>query len=696
MLHPHNIVKRRVIFLLLFSLSASFILAGRVFWIQFVRGEELKDKAQSQWTKDVMVEPKRGTICDRNNKPLAISATVDTVVASLPDIEDVENVARQLSKALEFDEDKLSNILNKAKKEKKSSIYIKRKISEEESKAVRELKLKGIYFTKENKRFYPERNLCSHIIGFTGIDSQGLDGIELVYDKYLRGIPGRIVSEADALSRRLPFGVDSYIPPEDGLNLQLTIDKVIQHFAERELEKAIIEHNAKNGTIIVMDPQNGEILALANKPDYDPNNYDKYPQKLWRNAAISDTYEPGSTFKIVTASAGLEERTVRPDDAFYCPGHIKVSGIRIGCWRHEGHGSQSFTQVVENSCNPGFVELGMRLGKEKMVKYIKGFGFSEVTGIDLPGEAKGIFDPSIIGPVELATVSFGQGISVTPIQLITALSTIANDGRMVQPHIAKALLDDEEKVVHEFNFPQTRQVISQDTAREMKKILESVVTNGTGGRGKIEGYRVAGKTGTAEKYVPGKYIVSYGGFAPVENPKLAALVILDEPSGGLIYGGQMAGPVFQKVIADSLNYLGIEPELPMDNNIKSKTSVKVPNLRNLYVDDANKILSNNGLFAKIEGKGYVVTDQVPVPGATVKPNSKIILKVSDSKTDKDPATVPDLKGRTVKEATDILNIIGLKIEISGSGFAVKQSPPPGTEVGLGTTVKVEFSDSLKE
>jgi stage V sporulation protein D (sporulation-specific penicillin-binding protein) len=298
-------------------------------------------------------------------------------------------------------------------------------------------------------------------------------------------------------------------------------------------------------------------------------------------------------------------------------------------------------------------------------------------------------EPSKVGPVELATISFGQGISVTPVQLISSLATVANDGKLVQPHVAKEITDKDGKTIHEFSSGSLRQVISYDTAQEMKKILESVVTNGTGGRGKIEGYRVAGKTGTAEKYVPGKYVVSYMGFAPADDPKLAILVIIDEPSGGLIYGGTIAGPVFQKVMADSLNYLGIKPEIaPAEDN---DNNIKVPDLRNLFIEDAKKILLQNSLSARVEGEGYVVTEQVPLPGAEVRRNSTVILKVSDSRTNKDPVTIPDLKGRTVKESTDIINAIGLNIEILGSGYAVKQNPPPEVEVGLGTTVRVEFS-----
>ncbi|MFO7152636.1 MAG: stage V sporulation protein D [Bacillota bacterium] len=680
-------VRKRLVFLLLFCFALNVVLAVRVFYIQFVRGDELRSKAIEQWTRDSPVEPKRGTIYDRNMNPLAISASAKSVMASPPDIEDVERTAALLSPILNIDEETLVKTLKEAKEKKKGSIFIKRKISDEEAEAVRKLNLKGIYFTDESKRFYPEKNLASHVLGFTGIDSQGLDGVELIYDKYLKGVPGRIVSEKDALSRELPFGLEKYIPPEEGLNLVLTIDKVIQHIAERELEKALAENEAKKGTIIVMDPKTGEILALANKPDYDPNNYKEYSSQIWRNSAVSDTYEPGSTFKIVTAAAALEEGVVSPNDSFYDPGYVVVAGVRIGCWRAGGHGSQTFAQVIQNSCNPGFVEVATEMGKEKFIKYIKGFGFGETTGIDLPGEAKGIFNPDKVGPVELATISFGQGISVTPIQMITAVATVANDGKMMAPHLAKALVDDEGNVIQEFKPRLVRQVISEDTARELKSLLESVVENGTGGRAKIEGYKVAGKTGTAEKYADGKYVASFVGFAPADDPQFVVLVIIDEPSAGIYYGGQIAAPVFQKVMADILKYKGVKPET---SESESKESVKVPDVRNLYIEDAKQLLAKHKLSARVEGEGLVVYDQVPEPDSKVSAGSTVLLKVSDAKTDKNPATVPDLTGRTMREASEILNAVGLRIDIKGSGFAVKQNPPAGAEVEIGTVVQVFF------
>ncbi|KYO66675.1 stage V sporulation protein D [Thermovenabulum gondwanense] len=679
-------IKRRLAFLLLFCLLLSCVMIIRVFWIQFVRGDELRTRAEEQWTKDTPVEPVRGTIFDRNMNPLAISAKVNSVMASPPDIKDVESIAEALSEILNINKESLINTINDAKAKKKGAIYIKRKITDEEAQKIRQLNLKGIYFTEESKRFYPERNLASHILGFTGIDSQGLDGVELIYDKFLKGIPGRIIKETDALSRELPFGDERYIPPKEGLNLVLTIDKVIQYIAERELEKAIAENKAKRGTIIVMDPKTGEILALANKPDYDPNDYRNYPQEARRNFAVSDTYEPGSTFKIVTASAGLEEGVVRPNDRFYDPGYIIVSGVKIRCWRAGGHGSQSFIQVVQNSCNPGFIEVGMRLGKERFLKYIKAFGFGETTGIDLPGEAKGILDPNKIGPVELATISFGQGISTTPIQLLTAVSAVANDGRLMEPHVAKALMDKDNNRVMEFKPRVVRQVISKETAKEMQRILESVVTNGTGGRAKIEGIKVAGKTGTAEKYADGKYIASFVGFAPADDAKLAAIVIIDEPSTGIYYGGQIAAPVFQKVMSDSLKYLGVKPEIASEEDNR----IEVPDVRNIYVEDAKKILKEKGLDVITEGNGLIVGEQTPLPGIKINKGSKVVLKLTDSKTDKNPIVVPDLTGKNIKEVTNVANVLGLKVEVIGTGYAKKQIPEPGEEVEQGTVLKVFF------
>ncbi|MDK2901926.1 Stage V sporulation protein D [Koleobacter methoxysyntrophicus] len=674
-------VKKRLVLLLLITCIAYSALILRLAWLQLLKGEELQKKALHQWTKEIPVEPKRGTIYDRKGRELAISASVDTVIAYPPEIENPEAAAEALSKILDMDEETILELITK----ERASVYLKRKIDSEKSKEIRKLGIKGIGFTEESKRYYPDRNLAAHVLGFVGIDSQGLAGIEYYYDKYLRGYPGRIVSETDALSRELPFGAQHFVPPKDGLNLVLTIDKTIQHFAERELEKAMNRHRAKKGTVLVMDPRTGEILALVNKPDFDPNNYNDYPEESWKNIAISDVYEPGSTFKVITASAALEEKVVTPSTRYYDKGYTIVSGVRIGCWRHGGHGSQTFTQVVQNSCNPGFVDVAMKLGKEKFVNYINAFGFGQTSGIDFPGEGKGIFNPEKIGPVELATLSFGQGISVTPLQLLTAMSAIANDGKLMQPYIAKQLVDDNGNIIHEFKPRVVRYVISESTSKEMIQILESVVTNGTGGNAYLEGYRVAGKTGTAEKYIDGKYVSSFIGFAPADDPQVAILVILDEPQG-IYYGGQTAAPVFRQVMLDTLRYLGVTPQKQEDESDK----IKVPNVINLYIQEACSVLIKKGLEYNIKGTGLIVAEQFPAPGTIVARGETVELLLIEGKTDKSPAVVPDLTGKTIREAGEILDIVGLKIQAVGNGLAIDQEPKPGTKAELNTTVKVYF------
>ena len=674
-------IKKRLAILLLF-ISVFYIgLIFRLGWLQIIKGQELQKKALLQWTKEIPVEPKRGTIFDRHGKELAISASADTIVAYPPEIKDAEATAKALSEILDLDEEHILELITK----KKSSVYIKRKVEDEQSKKIRELGLAGIGFTQESKRYYPDRNLASHILGFVGVDSQGLAGIEYHYDKYVKGYPGRIVSETDAMSRELPFGAQHFIPPKDGFNLTLTIDKVIQHFTVKELEKAVNLHKAKRGTALVMNPRTGEILALANKPDFDPNEYINYPSDAWKNSAISDTYEPGSTFKIITAATALEEKIVSPDTRYFDSGSIVVSGVRIKCWRHGGHGSQTFTQVVQNSCNPGFVDVAMKLGKDKFVKYIEAFGFGRTLGLDFPGEGKGIFNPSKIGPVELATISFGQGISVTPLQLLTATCAVANDGKLMKPYLVRNIMNNDGDIIHEFEPKLLRQVVSKNTSEEMRNILEGVVTNGTGGNAKIEGYKVAGKTGTSEKYVDGKYISSFIGFAPADNPEVAILVTLDEPQG-IYYGGQTAGPAFKQIMEETLKYLGIKP-----NKEETESGLlKVPDVTNLYVQEACSTLIKSELEYIIKGAGLIVGEQNPGAGTLISPDDKVELILIEGKTDKSPTQIPDLTGKTIKESQEILEIIGLKAQIIGSGFATRQDPAPGTNVDLGTTVKIFF------
>ncbi|WP_457921088.1 penicillin-binding transpeptidase domain-containing protein [Thermoanaerobacter thermocopriae] len=431
----------------------------------------------------------------------------------------------------------------------------------------------------------------------------------------------------------------------------------------------------------------GEILALANRPNFNPNNPFEGPQeewfKSWRNKAISDSYEPGSVFKTVTASAALEEKLVGVNEQFYCPGYITVAGHRINCWAT--HGSENFVKGVQNSCNVVFVTLGQRLGVETFYKYIHEFGFGQMTGIFLPGEAPGlVLSQNNVGPVELGTNSFGQGIAVTPLQMITAVSAIANGGKLMQPLIVKSIVDSNGKVVKEFKPKVVRQVISEETSSIMREILKSVVTEGTGKAGYIEGFDVAGKTGTTEKYMPGKYVASFIGFAPADDPKVIALVVIDEPNSPEgHFGSQLAAPVVKSILEDTLKYLEVQPK-----GIEKPKTVIVPDVRNMKLYEAeNAILSNNLSFI-IEGSGDTVFDQMPKPGAIVEENTQVILYLNAEKIQE--VVVPDLTGKSVKEATEILNSLGLKIKIKGSGFAVNQNPKEGAILKKGETVEVEF------
>ncbi|NLN48386.1 MAG: stage V sporulation protein D [Clostridiales bacterium] len=508
-------IRKRVLFLL-FSFTAMFIfLTVKLFFIQIISGPEYQQKAMDQWTRDVPVPSKRGTIFDRNGKELVTNAPAYQIYARPVEITDKEEVASTLSEILGMDENSLLDRLNA----KKDTILIKQKVDAEIISSLREKNIKGLIYIDDNKRFYTQSNFASYILGFTNYDNQGQDGVEATFEKYLNGYPGRDIKMTDSYGRELPGGDRKYYEPQNGLNLILTIDEVIQHFTEKAVENALNENLARRTMAIVMEPKTGDVLSIAVKPDYDNNDPRKTPEefeeqwgqmtlkeqydalfKIWRNPVISDTYEPGSTFKIITSAAGLEEGVVKPDDKFYCSGFVEVGGHRLKCWRYyRPHGSETFVEGVQNSCNPVFIEVAQRLGKDKFYKYIKGFGFGTTTNIKLLGEASGIVrDIGYIGPVELANIAFGQGISITPIQLITAACAIANDGYLMEPRIAKKLIDDVGNTIHDFKPRMIRQVISKDTSATMRSILESVVNNGSGAGAYIPGYKVAGKTGTAQ------------------------------------------------------------------------------------------------------------------------------------------------------------------------------------------------------
>jgi stage V sporulation protein D (sporulation-specific penicillin-binding protein) len=478
------------------------------------------------------------------------------------------------------------------------------------------------------------------------------------YDKHLKGKAGKLIVSTDASGREIPRGMEKYYEPTQGNGLVLTIDEVIQHYTEKAVQKAYELNNAKRVTVVAMDPKTGDILSLASKPDYDPNDprtpiypyyqeeLDKYEEKdklkgyyqMWRNPAVSDTYEPGSTFKLITSSAGLEENVIKDNEKFVCTGSVTVGGRKIKCWRHyRPHGEQTFKQGVQNSCNPVFVEVGSRLGVAKMYDYLDAFGFMDKTGIDLPGEAKGIlYNEKNVGPVELATISFGQSISVTPVQLITAISSIANDGNLMEPRFVKAYTDNQGNIVEEINPKVVRQVISQETSKKMMEIVESVVSEGSGKAAYIPGYRIGGKTGTAQKvidgkYAQGKYICSFMGIAPTDDPQIVVLAIVDEPTGVSAFGSTTAGPIVKEIMNDSLKYLGVEPKYSKEEKEEfEKNQVEVPDVRNLTIGEAVKVLEEAKLSPNLDTdieipKEAKIIDMFPKPGIKVSENSSIML-----------------------------------------------------------------------
>nr|WP_303740618.1 stage V sporulation protein D [Lutispora saccharofermentans] len=647
-------VKGRVLFLLGGFTILFLLLIVRLFQIQVVDGAEYQQKAMEQWTRDVPVPSKRGIIYDRNGKELATSAPAYEIYVRPVEVKDKEIVAQTLSEVLQMNKE---DLLEKVSAKKDTQI-IKKKVDSDTVKILREKNIKGLIFVDDSKRFYPQSNFASYILGFTNYDNQGQDGVEATFEKYLNGFPGRDIKMTDAQGRELPGSDRKYYEPEDGLNLILTIDEVIQHFAEKAVESALIETNAKRVTAIVMDPKTGDVLAMAVKPDYDNNDPRKIPDelkdkwdsmssteqynalfKVWRNPAISDTYEPGSTFKTITSAAGLEEGVVRPEDRFYCSGSVLVAGRRLKCWRsYNPHGSETFIQGVQNSCNPVFIEVAQRLGKEKFYKYIQGFGFGSPTNIKLLGEASGIVrNINSVGPVELANNSFGQGITVTPIQLITAVSAVINDGYLMEPRIAKKLVDKDGNTIHDFQPREVRQVISKETSATMRKILESVVSEGSGRGAYIPGYKVGGKTGTAQKaedgrYVPGKYVASFIGFAPANDPKITVLVVIDEPGGGSYYGGVIATPVVKSIISDTLRYMDVKPQYTEEEAKQlMKGKVIVPEIRNMKLKDARKLLSENKLQYRLEEEqgepteDSLILDQTPRANAKVDEGSVVII-----------------------------------------------------------------------
>jgi stage V sporulation protein D (sporulation-specific penicillin-binding protein) len=704
-LYKGNIeVHKRITFLFFVVLGIFMLVCLRLAWLQLVKGTWYQQQALENRIREITVDPQRGDILDRNGNELATSISSDAVYAVPAEVKrsgKTQEIAQTLATILGL---KASDVLAMITQDQQS-VWIKLELNPTESQSLRQAALPGIGIIAKPQRYYPKQNLASHVLGIAGEYNQGLEGIEVQYDKELSGVSGRLLVEYDAAGREIPGSARKFIEPEPGDTVVLTIDENIQYFAERELDKVMQERHPKSATIIVMDPNTGEILAMANRPDFNPNDYQDYPAVNRRNPAINNSYEPGSTFKIVTLGAALEENLVSENDRFYCPGYIQVADRTIHCWLPEGHGSESLSQVVQNSCNVGFITIGLREGLPIFYKYLDAFGFGKPLGIDLPGEAEGIIvNEKEATQVDLATMSIGQANSVTPLQLATAMSAVANGGKLIQPHVVKELRNSQGEVVKRFDPLVIRQVLSPDTAQEERKLLQAVVDQGTGSTARLDGYTAGGKTGTGQKPLPGggysetEHVLSFLGFAPVDHPRLVCLVMLDSPSG-IQFGSQQAAPVFKNVMNDSLRYLQVPMDyLPSGTALNDDLTV-VPPVTNLPVAEAQQALAAAGLVAEISGQGQVVLDQVPVDGVKLKKGSKVLLSLDASGTI--PAgerTVPDLQGKSLRDAAEELADMNLILVPEGgpfpTGVAVSQIPPPGTQVSAGAQVTVKFEAPL--
>ena len=650
-----NWFKIRIIFLSCLLCFCFVLVLGRMFQLQVLKKEQLYKLAARQQHTQIPLVPKRGTIYDSRGNELAVSIEVDSVYADARKVTEVEKTARELAAILEIDRQELKQRL----KNHRSFEWVQRKISPKEVEQIKALRLSGVSFLKENRRFYPNSQLAAHLVGFVGLDSKGLEGIEFQYDALLNGANQVWTTARDALGREIAMGKISFEKEDHYRNIILTIDKPIQHITETELGRGVEKWGAKGGMAIAMDPWSGKILAMASFPTFNPNQFIQYRSKSWRNRALSDVFEPGSMFKAFLAAAALEEQVVRPSDSFFCEnGSYKVYDRTIH--DHSKHGYLTFQQIIKFSSNIGASKVGEKMGKERLYRYISAFGFGEKTRIGLPGEGKGIVHhPRYWSPVALDTISFGQGISVTGVQLATALSAIANGGSLMKPYVVEKITNEKGEVVQSFKPETIRKVISEETARKVRVLLKAATEKGGTGEGAVPaGYEVAGKTGTAQKvdslmggYSDDRYVSGFMGFAPADAPKLVVLVIVDEPQGDS-YGGVVAAPIFKMIMEKALPSLNVIPKgamvvksefdsaprreasgpQPLIDEIKvgkGMATVVMPDLTGLSMRNALSRMEGKGLVIKVSGNGKVV-DQVPRPGSVIEKGDICFLKFRSS------------------------------------------------------------------
>ena len=719
-------IKKRMWSIIIFLISVFFILTCRLSYIMIFKGKKLSDKAVEQWTSEVKIDARRGKIVDRNGVELAVSANVYRIDFDLNSIRNYlakneltnEDISPKIAEATDINKEEVLKKLNTKLPSGAAagSANLVRRIEKEYVDKVKDLKISGVMVSPDTKRYYPNNNFLSHVLGSTNVDGKGLTGIELQYNDILSGKPGVRIAELGRNSEELPYTITSFTPPVDGKDIVLTIDEKIQLFAEKAASIALNDNKAKSVNVTVMNPENGEVIAMASKPDFNPNNpYDGAEnfegntsmdklQKMWRNKVVNDTFECGSIFKIITSIAAMEENAGDKGEKYNCSGSTVVLNRRIKCWKSGGHGEQEFVDILKNSCNVGFIELSRSLGKEKLNEYIKKFGFGKKTGVDLPGEAKGIIKATKdITEVDLATIGFGQTDTVNSIQFLSAFNAIANNGVWIKPHIMKEVtsLDEggDRKVEKKFEA-ETREVVSKEKSEKLRGYLEKVVSEGSGKRAYIEGYEIAGKTGTAQKvnpnsgtYEPGKYMSSFVGMAPASDPKVSIMITIDEPSNGAYYAGQITTPIANMLFNDIFNYL--DPSLfpKKSQELIDRTAI-IPEVRGLEIAEAKKILDKAGLKYDIEGSSKIITEISPKPGYSVKADTKINLYSDETSNYNKEVVVPSLAGYTKEAALKLLDSLGLKVGFDGEGVVSEQNIPAGELVTKGTVIKCKLNEDL--
>jgi len=748
----NRLILRRTLTLMVFFGIVTFgILLWKLWQIQIVDHDLYEGKAIEQQTRDVTVSANRGTVYDSEGNILAISATVQNVILSPRDVLanklDKNLIADGLSEILGIDREK---IMKRLEKTNSAWELVASKVEEETVTKLRQFILDnklsgGLYLTPDSKRYYPYSTLASQVIGFVNSENSGAYGLEAIYEKDLAGVSGRVITAKNASGVEMLSKYENYIDAIDGYNLHLTVNATIQYYAERILQEGIETFDVQNGGFcIVMNPSTGAIYAMASSPDYDLNepraiaeedtaarlaamkenpsvSEDEYLTALgeaqfeqWRSKAVNDTYEPGSTFKSLVLAAALEEGVINENTTFYCSGSVKVAGFTINCHKHEGHGSQTLREAVMNSCNPAFIAIGQKLGAEKFYQYLEDYGLMSTTGIDMQGEGKGtIWDKNYFlseeGISSLATASFGQRLTVTPIALITAASSVINGGHLLEPYVLQSVTDNKGNVVSYHDTVEVRQVISEQTSEKVRSILESVV--GGGGTGKnayVAGYRIGGKTGTSETLVPDELIVSFLGFAPADDPQVIVLLAYDSPTpvspgsnytagGWYISGGNMGALMAGRLMADILDYLGVEKQYTQEE--LSGADTLVPKVTEVSLNEAQRLLTNSGLAWRVVGEGDTVTDQIPSQGASIPKNSQVVLYLGEEKPT-ELITVPDVTGRSPETAQNMLLEAGLYLRASGvmeyyssETIAATQSIGGGTQVERGTVIEVCFIDN---